>query len=263
LYFAKMASRSKVVCRKNNSPSGFLLRQRHVPVPQVRSLPDSDLPLDSSSDNGDNDYDDDDVDTNTHVLHQHFCSKRGGCEFPFSFDGNEGDSDSGDDDDDKDDNNDNDLENVSKATLSSLASSGDSSSSAPSNVGGNDPNLASCTSNPFQPSSNQNAFGHSDDTDVMLLSCTNNSLQQHISSSDSSSLIGLHHNPECNAIAKLTVTRLAMIQRKLGTIVPVPVPTKVQVLMPAIPVSQCPTRSNQFPGCLSRLVTFHCQKVVQ
>jgi hypothetical protein len=36
----------------------------------------------------------------------------------------------------------------------------------------------------------------------MLLSCTNNSLQQHISSSDSSSLIGLHHNPECNARAK-------------------------------------------------------------
>jgi hypothetical protein len=33
----------------------------------------------------------------------------------------------------------------------------------------------------------------------MLLSRTNNSLQQHISSSDSSSLIGLHHNPECNA----------------------------------------------------------------
>jgi hypothetical protein len=36
----------------------------------------------------------------------------------------------------------------------------------------------------------------------MLLSCTNNSLQQHISSSDSSSLIGLHHNLECNPRAK-------------------------------------------------------------
>jgi hypothetical protein len=36
----------------------------------------------------------------------------------------------------------------------------------------------------------------------MLLSCTNNSLQQRIFSSDSSSLIGLHHNPECNACAK-------------------------------------------------------------
>jgi hypothetical protein len=33
--------------------------------------------------------------------------------------------------------------------------------------------------------------------------------------------------------------------------------------MPAIPVSQCPTRSNQVPGHLSRLVTFHCQKVMQ
>jgi hypothetical protein len=36
----------------------------------------------------------------------------------------------------------------------------------------------------------------------MLLLCTNNSLQQHISSSDSSSLIGLRCNPECNACAK-------------------------------------------------------------
>jgi hypothetical protein len=62
---------------------------------------------------------------------------------------------------------------------------------------------------------------------------------------------------------KLTVTRLAMIHRKLEMIVPVRVPTKVQVLMLAIPVSQCPTRSNQVPGCLSRLVTFCCQKVMQ
>jgi hypothetical protein len=36
----------------------------------------------------------------------------------------------------------------------------------------------------------------------MLLSCTNNSLQQRISSSDSSSLIGLRRNPERNARAK-------------------------------------------------------------
>jgi hypothetical protein len=35
-----------------------------------------------------------------------------------------------------------------------------------------------------------------------LLSRTNNSLQQRISSSDSSSLIGLRHNPECNARVK-------------------------------------------------------------
>jgi hypothetical protein len=231
-------------------------------------LPDSDLPLDSSSDDGDNDDDDDDNDTNTHALHQHFHSKCGGCKFPFSFDGDEGDGDSGDDDDDddeddndKDDDDEDDLDNVSKATLSSLASSGDSSSSAPSTIGGNDPNWASCTSNPFQPSSNRNAFGHSNYTDVMLLSRTNNSLQQCISSSDSSSLIGLRHTPECNACVKANSYKVD--HRKLETIVPVPVPMKVQVLMPAIPVSQCPTHLNEVPGCLSRLVMFRCQKVVQ
>jgi hypothetical protein len=119
--FAKMASRSKVVRGKNNSPSGFLF----------------DLPLDSSSDNGDNDDNDDDNDTNTHALHQHFHSKCGGCKFPFSFDGNKGDSDSGDDNDDEDDDDDNEdnLDNVSKATLSLLASSGNSSSSALSTIG--------------------------------------------------------------------------------------------------------------------------------
>jgi hypothetical protein len=83
-----------------------------------------------------------------------------------------------------------------------LASSGDSSSSACSTIHGNDPNWASCNSNPFQPSSNRNAFGRSDDTDVMLLSRTNNSVQQRISSSDSTLLIGLRHNPEHNACAK-------------------------------------------------------------
>jgi hypothetical protein len=247
-----MASRSKVVRGKNNFPSGFLLGHRHVPVPQVRSSPHSNLPLDSSSDDGDDDDDYHDNETNTHALHQHFHQKLGGCEFPFSFDGNEGDGDSGDDDDDdeddddeddddSDDDDDDDDDNLSKATLLSLASSGDSSSSACSTVHGNDPNRASCNSNPFQPSSNRNAFGRSDDTDVMLLSCTNNSLQQRISSSDPSSLIGLRCNPERNATRKLTVTRLAMIHQKLETIVLVAVPTKVQVFMPAIPVSQCPT----------------------
>jgi hypothetical protein len=135
----------------------------------------------------------------------------------FSFDGDEGDGDSGDDDDDEDDdNNEDDLDNVSKATLSSLASSGDSFSSAPSTIGGNDPNQASCTSNPFQPSSNRNAFGRSDETDVMLLSCTNNSLQQHISSSDSSSLIGLHHNPECNTRAKANSYKVGNDSSEIG-----------------------------------------------
>jgi hypothetical protein len=97
-----------------------------------------------------------------------------------------------------------------------LASSGDSSSSAPSTIGGNDPNQASCTSNPFQPSINQNAFGHSDDTDVMLLSCTNNSLQQRISSSDSSSLIGLCHNLECNACAKANSYKVGNDSSEVG-----------------------------------------------
>jgi hypothetical protein len=164
--------------------------------------------LDSFSDDGDDDGDgdDDDNDTNTHALHPHFHSKCGGCKFPFSFDGDSSDDDDDkhDDDHDDDDDDDDDLDNVSKATLSLLASSGDSSSSAPSTVGGNDPNQASCTSNPFQPSSNQNAFGRSDDTDVMLLSRTNNSLQQCISSSDSSSLIGLRCNPEHNVCTKAT-----------------------------------------------------------
>jgi hypothetical protein len=156
--------------------------------------PHSNLPLDSSSDDGNDDDDYHDNDTNTHALHQNFHRKCGGCKFPFSFDGDEGDGNSGDDDDDdEDDDNDdsdddddnNNDDDLSKATLSSLASSADSSSSARSTIHGNDPNWASCNSNPFQPSSNRNAFGRSDDTDVMLLSRTNNSLQQHISSSDS------------------------------------------------------------------------------
>jgi hypothetical protein len=164
--------------------------------------------LDSSSDNGNNDDNYDDDDTNTHALHQHFQSKCGGCKFSFPFDGDEGDGDSGDDDDDDDD--------LSKATLSSLASSGDSSSSACSSIHGNDPNWASYTSNPFQPSSNQNAFGRSDDTDVMLLSRTNNSLQQRISSSDSSSLIGLRCNLECNARAKANSYKVGNDSSEVG-----------------------------------------------
>jgi hypothetical protein len=168
--------------------------------------------LDSSSDDGDDDDDYHDDDTSTHALLQHFCCKCGGCEFPFSFDGHEGDGNSGDDDDDEDDNDD----DLSKATLSSLASSGDSSSSACSTIHGNDPNWASCTSNPFQPSSNRNAFGRSNDTDVMLLSRTNNSLQQRISSSDSSSLIGLHRNPECNAHAKANSYKVGNDSSEVG-----------------------------------------------
>jgi hypothetical protein len=183
--------------------------------------------LDSFSDDGDDDSDDDDDDTNTHALHPHFHSKCGGCKFPFSFDGDQVDGNSGDDDDnehdddhddhdDDHDDDDDDLDNVSKGTLSSLASSGESSSSAPSTIGGNDPNWASCTSNPFQPSSNRNAFGRSDDTDVMLLSRTNNSLQQRISSSDSSSLIGLRCNPEHNVCTKANSYKVGNDSSEVG-----------------------------------------------
>jgi hypothetical protein len=37
----------------------------------------------------------------------------------------------------------------------------------------------------------------------MSLSSTNQSLQPHVSSSNSSSFIGPHYNPECNAYQKL------------------------------------------------------------
>jgi hypothetical protein len=142
-----------------------------------------------------------------------FIANMVGANFPFSFDGDEGDGNSSDDDNNEDDD---DLDNIFKATLSSMASSGDSSSSAPSTIGENDHNQASCTSNPFQPSSNRNAFGHSDDTDVMLLSHTNNSLQHRISSSDSYSLIGLRHNPECNACMKANIYKVGNHSLKVG-----------------------------------------------
>jgi hypothetical protein len=122
--------------------------------------------------------------TETHPLHPHFHSKCGGCKCSSSFDvstvddaiigGNDkGEVNSGDEDNDGNDN----MFNGSQDTFSSSSSSCDSSSSA---------------SNPVQPSSNRNTFGYRDNTDVMLLSRTNNSLQQRISSSDSSSLIGPH-----------------------------------------------------------------------
>jgi hypothetical protein len=124
--------------------------------------------------------------TETHTLRPHFQSKCGGCKYSLSFDvstvddaifgGNDkGDVDSGDEDNDSND----DMDNGSQDTLSLSSSTGDSSSSA---------------SNPVQPSSNQNTFSCRDDADVMLLSRTNSSLQQRISSSDSSSLIGPHQN---------------------------------------------------------------------
>jgi hypothetical protein len=159
-------------------------------------LPNSDHLFGSSSDDG---HDDDivgDDDSETHTLCPHFHSKCGGCKCSSSFDvstvgdaifgGNDkGDGDSGDEDNDGND----DMDIGSQDTFSLSSSSGDSSSSA---------------SNPVQPSSNRNAFACRDDADVMLLSCTNNSLQlqQHISSSDFSSLIGPCQNPDHNAHAK-------------------------------------------------------------
>jgi hypothetical protein len=124
--------------------------------------------------------------TETHTSRPHFHSKCGGCKYSSSFDVSTvddaifGDNDKGDGDSGDEDNNGNDnMDNGSQDTFSLSSSSGDSSSSA---------------SNPVvQPSSNRNAFGCRDDADVIiLLSRTNNSLQQHISSSDSSSLIGPH-----------------------------------------------------------------------
>jgi hypothetical protein len=132
--------------------------------------------------------------TETHTLLPHPHSKCGACKYSSSFDvstvddaifggKDKGDVDSGDEDNDGNDN----MDNGSQDTFSLSSLSGDSSSSA---------------SNPVQPSSNQNPFGCRDDANVMLLSCTNNSLQQHISSSDSSSFIGPHQNPDDNAHAK-------------------------------------------------------------
>jgi hypothetical protein len=77
-------------------------------------------------------------------------------------------------------------------------------------------NLSYQTLECFQPCSNRNAFGCSDNIDVMLLSCTNNSLQQHISSSDSSSLIGLHYNLECNARTKANSYKVGNDSSEVG-----------------------------------------------
>jgi hypothetical protein len=50
----------------------------------------------------------------------------------------------------------------------------------------------------------------------MLLSRTNNSLQQSISSSDLSSLIGLHRNPECNVHAKANSYKVGNDSSEVG-----------------------------------------------
>ncbi len=121
-----------------------LLGQWHVPVPKIRLSPDSEQHLGSSYDDGDDDDKDVDDDTNT----QTSCCDASGND--------------NDDDDDDDDDSQNDIDNDSHDTFTPSTSSGDSSSSAPSTLGGKDLHLAIPTSNPVQPSSNQNTFGSSD-----------------------------------------------------------------------------------------------------
>jgi hypothetical protein len=143
---------------RKKSPSAFWLGQRHVPVPKIRLSPDSEQHLGLSSDDGDDDHKDVDNDTNTQTSTTTTMTTM--------------------------------MTMIPRTTLTMipmiplphpLQVVTHSSSSAPSTVGGNDLHLAIPTSNPVQPSSNQNAFGSSDP------------LQQHISSSDSSSLIGLSY----------------------------------------------------------------------
>jgi hypothetical protein len=62
--------------------------------------------------------------------------------------------------------------------------------------------LLAVFSNAINDTNNHHAVGGSHD-DIMLLSCTNQSLQPNISASDSSSFIGPHHNPKWNACSKV------------------------------------------------------------
>jgi hypothetical protein len=113
LEVAKVVHGSKVVRGKIKSPSAFWLGQRHVPVPKIRLLPDSEQHLGLSSDDGDDDHKDVDDDTNTQT------SRR------------DASGDNNDNDDDDDDSQ-NDIDNDSHDTFTSSTSSGDSSSPAPS-----------------------------------------------------------------------------------------------------------------------------------
>jgi hypothetical protein len=157
------------------------LGQRHVPVPKIQLSPDSEQHLGLSSDDGDDDHKDVDDDTNTQTSR---------CDASGNDNNDDNDDDDDDNDNDDDDDSQNDIDNDSHDSFTSSTSSGNSSSPAPITIGGNNLHLAIPTSNPVQLSSNRNAFGSSDP------------LQQRISSSDSSSLIGLRHNLECNTHAK-------------------------------------------------------------
>ena len=181
---SKVARGSKVVRGKKQSPSAFWFGQRHVPaVPKITLSPDSEQHLCMSSDDGDDDDKDGDDDTNTQTSRR-YASRDD------EVDGDDDDDVDDDDEDDDDDDSQLDIDNHSHDTFTSSTSSGDSSSSDPSTFGGNILHRAIPTSNPVPPIFNRNAFGSSDP------------LQQRISSSDSSSLIGLRRNPERNARPK-------------------------------------------------------------
>jgi hypothetical protein len=69
-------------------------------------------------------------------------------------------------------------------------------------VAGNNHNAVGGTCNAINDCNNHNAVCGRDD-DIMSLSYTNQSLQPHISASDSSSYIGPHPYLECNACSKV------------------------------------------------------------
>ncbi len=73
---------------------------------------------------------------------------------------------------------------------------------SPCTARSNNCNAVGGTSNAINDSINCNGVGGSDD-DIMLLSCTNESLQPNVSASDSSSFFGPCCNPERNACLKV------------------------------------------------------------
>jgi hypothetical protein len=272
-----MASQSKVVHGKNNFPSGFLLGHRHVPVPQVRSWPHSNLPLGSSSDDGDDDDNYHDNDTTPMHCIDIFIANVVGANFLFLLMA---------------------TRETATAVMTMTMTKMTKMTTTTTTMTAMMMMTMIMTTFPKLPYhlwlqvvtpplllvapfmemiligpvvipilSNQVVTGMLSVAAMTLMSCCCHALTTLCNNAF------LLLTPPCLQASiiirnvmlarKLTVTRLAMIHQKLETIVLVADPKKVQVLMPAIPVSQCPTRSNQVPGCLSRLVTFRCQMVVQ
>ncbi len=75
-------------------------------------------------------------------------------------------------------------------------------SSSPCATRSNICNAVGSASNAVNDSNNHNAVGGSDD-DIMSLSFSNQLMQPNVSASNSSSFIGPHCNPECNAYSKV------------------------------------------------------------